>query len=65
MENYYTAAEAAKILGLEYKTFLARVRNGQYPFERFGHMKVFLKTNIDNKAQCHAPNSQALETAAR
>lgn len=65
MENYYTAAEAAKILGLEYHTFLARVRKGAYPYELLGNKKAFPKSVILNKAQCHAPNSQALETAAR
>ena len=48
-DKYYTAAEAAAILGLEYHTFMARVRNGRYTFEWWGKSKVFDKEAIDDQ----------------
>jgi hypothetical protein len=47
-DKYYTATEAARVLGLEYHTFMARVRNGRYTFEWWGKSKVFEKQSIDN-----------------
>lgn len=62
-ENYYTAAEAAKVLGLEYHTFMWRVREkAEYAHERLGSAYIFDKTYIDQvkkngERKQHAPNS--------
>lgn len=47
-EKFYTAHEAAEALGLEYHTFLARVRKDatKYPFVLWGASKVFSKDVI-------------------
>lgn len=50
-DKYYTAAEAALKLRLEYHTFMARVRKGQYTHEWFGRSRVFDKNYIDQLAQ--------------
>lgn len=46
-DQYYTAHEAAEVLGLKYHTFLSRVRKGHYEGQRFGWVYMFLKTEID------------------
>jgi len=48
-ENYYTAAEAAAKLRLEYHTFMWRVRDrGMYPqHERVGQVYLFDREAID------------------
>lgn len=51
MFSHYTATEAAEVLGLEYHTFLARVRRGKYPFDRFGMALLFDKSTIDKAAK--------------
>ena len=48
---YYSANEAADRLGLEYHTFLARVRQGVYEFHRIGRTYVFDKTHIEQLAR--------------
>ncbi len=62
MEKYYTAKEAAAVLGLNYHTFMWRVRNGQYYFEDLGNAKVFLKKYIDTirAATTNASDQQSL-----
>lgn len=50
-DKYYTATEAAKTLGLEYHTFMARVRNGRYTFEWWGKSKIFDRCSIDNQVK--------------
>jgi hypothetical protein len=50
MKDYYIAQDAAKVLGLEYHTFMARVRKGLYPYEKPGRDMFFLKTIIDKAA---------------
>ena len=61
-DKYYTASEAAETLGLEYHTFMARVRCGRYTFEWWGRSKVFEKTLIDNLAKKseHATSTQSM-----
>lgn len=39
--NVCTAREASRLLDLEYHTFMARVRRGQYTFEMFGDQYIF------------------------
>ena len=67
MDQYYTAAEAAAILGLEYHTFMARARRGVYLHEHFGRAKVFHKQYIEQLKMggTNAPNTFAMEEAAR
>jgi len=48
--EYYTAQEAADILGLNYATFLARAHAGKYPFQKFGWAILFPKKEIDKHA---------------
>lgn len=51
MNQYYTATEAAAILGLKYSTFMARVKRGWYTFDRVGNWTtVFDKDYIDRLA---------------
>lgn len=51
MNQYYTAAQAAEILGLKYPTFMARVKKGQYTYSRVGGWTiVFDKDYIDQIA---------------
>lgn len=44
---YYSALEAARRLGLEYHTFMARVRLGKYPCHHIGRTYVFEKKTIE------------------
>lgn len=50
MQDYLTAEEAAKLLGIDYFTFLARVRAGRYAFEKMGKAYFFKKSVIEKAA---------------
>jgi hypothetical protein len=66
MDKYYTAREAAAVLGLNYHTFLARVRRGQYTGEWAGNQILFLKSSIDLKATTsNATDQLRMEETAR
>jgi predicted ATPase len=60
MDQFYTAIEAAEKLGLNYHTFMARVRLGKYSSQQFGRQLAFLKKEIDDAA-----DSQCVETSTR
>lgn len=62
-DKYYTATEAALALGLEYHTFMARVRKGDYTFEEWGRSKVFARDYIDAKAKSQANASDTFDLA--
>lgn len=48
---YYSAYEAANRLGLEYHTFMARVRSGKYPCHQVGRAYLFEKAKIEQLAE--------------
>ena len=50
-EKYYTAKEAAVVLGLAYRTFLARVRRGHYEMHRFSDLYLFERAYIDSQSK--------------
>lgn len=52
MEEYYTAQQAAEVLGLKYHTLLARSRRNpdQYPHVRVGWAILFTREGIDRHA---------------
>ena len=54
MEEYYTAREAAEMLGLKYHTFMARVRKGQYNRVKAGWAVLFPKRDIDKHVDIKA-----------
>ena len=49
-KKYYTAQEAAEVLGLKYHTFVARVHRGVYAYETWGRTMIFRKRYIDSIA---------------
>ena len=65
-DNFYTAREAAELLGLKYHTLLARAHKkpGKYPHEKIGWAMVFHKEAID-KAVKNATTRKAVAGAAR
>ncbi len=65
MDQYYTAAEAARILGLNYHTFMYRVRKGRYDHDRVGWSKVFDKNYIDGIAGNASGNTNLEETTGK
>lgn len=50
VQEYYTAKEAASILGLKYHTLLARAKRGRYPFIKIGWAMLFPKWEVDKHA---------------
>jgi len=64
MDQYYTAAQAAEILGLKYATFMARVKKGHYTYSRVGGWTtVFDKAYIDQIA-IEQSNEQGVSTCS-
>lgn len=59
MDQYYTAREAACVLGLKYHTFLLHVRKGIYTSDnKAGELvMLFSKNKIDEKAAANASNT--------
>ncbi len=63
-EQFYTAKEAAALLGLKYHTLLARAHKSptKYPHEKIGWALVFHKNEIDKRAA--KANASASKTMA-
>lgn len=63
MRGYITAREAASELGMNYHTFLARVRRGKIKAKRFGWV-IMIPVNEVKRVRANADN-QSLAGAAR
>lgn len=65
MNEYYTAKQAAAVLGLKYHTLLARAHAGRYSFVKIGWAILFPKNKIDEEAVGNAATSKIVERSAR
>ena len=63
LSDYYTAKEAASIVGLKYHTFIYQAHHGRYKYIRWGRIVLFPKNEID-KAAKNATSSQDMESSA-
>jgi hypothetical protein len=67
MTVYITAREAARLLDLEYFTFLSRCRRGFYPLKPEpigrGYMKLYRRDEVDQVLR-NEYNNKGVETTA-
>lgn len=64
MPEYYTAKEAAAVLGIKYTTLVSQVHAGRYKSRKFKSLLLLNKKEID-KAAKDAASSKTMDETTR